>query len=208
MRSCAAKECTITSDSSANPALLTLLLDLKRAAERLPVEQDHPLPVWGPPHVPRLELLYITQRRIRPVSLRSQARVQRKSRLTRRHPNALPDLLLSLALLSCCARAGLGDPLVAPEVHALAPARDREAARAPGVGVPPRRGEGLRVQEDGAELRDPKFLWGRGRCARPRRGRRGRGGVREVVEQDGGGRGAGAHEEERAGGVERELGRA
>lgn len=51
------------SKSSLRLPLLALLLDLEGAAERLPVQQHHPLPVRRPPQVPRLELLCSAPRR-------------------------------------------------------------------------------------------------------------------------------------------------
>ena len=41
--------------------LLLPILHFKRTTERLPVKQDHPLPVWRPLQVPRLELLWKTR---------------------------------------------------------------------------------------------------------------------------------------------------
>ena len=94
---------------------------------------------------------------------------QIRTTLTCRHPDALRNLRVVAIYRALTSpggavglRLGLRDPLVAPEVDALAPARDGNAARAARVRVPPRRDYRLGVQQDGAEPWDPdvRRCWG------------------------------------------------
>ena len=142
-----------------------------RTHSRTSPDQAKPSPSRPAPSVnpvSRTSLRTRTSKVKRSVSNSAPCR-QIRTTLTCRHPDALRDLRVVAIYRALTSprgavglRLGLCDPLVAPEVDALAPARDGNAARTARVRVPPRRDYRLGVQQDGAEPWDPDVqrCWG------------------------------------------------